>query len=75
MEEEVGSHDGCYCPQVHPVSLLPGNHLTEELEEGLKDTQMETCLQICEIKSFFKMWRLNIPVFFSRVETHSLTFN
>lgn len=42
MEEEVGSHDGCYSPQVHPVPLLPGNHLTEELEEDLKDTQTET---------------------------------
>lgn len=42
VEEEVGSHDGCYSPQVHPVPLLPGNHLTEELEEDLKDTQTET---------------------------------
>lgn len=37
MEEEVGSHDGGYGPQVHPVPLLPGNHLTEELKEGLKE--------------------------------------
>lgn len=31
VEEEVGSHDGGHGPQVHPVPLLPGNHLTEEL--------------------------------------------
>lgn len=41
MEEQVGSHDGCHGPQVHPVLFLPGNHLTEELEQGLKDEQME----------------------------------
>lgn len=35
MEEKVGGHDGGYSPQVHPVPLLPGHHLTEELEEGL----------------------------------------
>ena len=39
MEEEVGSHDGCDGPQVHPVPLFPRNHLTEELEQGLKETQ------------------------------------
>lgn len=50
MEEEVGSHDGRYSPQVHPVPLLPGNHLTEELKEGLKDTRMETHIQMREIK-------------------------
>lgn len=43
MEEEVGSHDGGHGPQVHPVPLLPGDHFTEELQEGLrKDTKHES---------------------------------
>ncbi len=50
MEEEVRSHDGCYGPQVHPIPLLPGNHLTEELKEGLRGTQMETNIQMSDIK-------------------------
>lgn len=42
MEKEVGSHDGGDGPQIHSVSLFPGNHLTEELEQGLKETHMNT---------------------------------
>lgn len=46
MEEQVGSHDGGNSPQVHPVRLLTRNHLTEELEERLKNTQMEKCIRV-----------------------------
>lgn len=42
VEEEVGSHDGGHSPQVHPVPLLSGNHLTEKLQEGLKETHVQT---------------------------------
>lgn len=42
VEEEVGSHDGGHGPQVHPVPLLSGNHLTEKLQEGLKETRTDT---------------------------------
>lgn len=37
VEEEVGSHDGGYSPQVHPVPLLPGDHFTEKLKESLRE--------------------------------------
>lgn len=63
MEEEVGSHDGCYGPQVHPVPLLLGNHLTEELKESLKDTHMETCIQARQIKGIQLFVESNIPDF------------
>lgn len=40
VQEEVGRHDGGHRPEVHPVPLLPGDHLTEELQESLReDTQ------------------------------------
>lgn len=41
MEEEVGSHDGCDGPQVHPVLLFLRDHLTEELQQSLKKTWVQ----------------------------------
>lgn len=42
VEEEVGSHDGGHGPQVHLVLPLPRNHLTEELQEGLRGGKKKT---------------------------------
>lgn len=65
VEEEVGSHDGGYCPEVHPVLPLPGDHLAEELQQGLRDTRTETG---CETKGNM----LSYYMFNLDVELHSL---
>lgn len=47
MQEKVGSHDGCDGPQVHPVLLFLGDHLTEELQQSLKQTRMQIQVSFC----------------------------
>lgn len=66
MEEQVGSHDGGDGPQVHPVPFLSGNHLTEELEEGLKDG--DTSLNISTFKWEWVGFRLHRTCFHAEVE-------
>lgn len=42
VEEEVGGHDGGDGPQVHAVAALPGDDLTEELQQSLGRDQHAT---------------------------------